>query len=127
MIKKLVVVVLACIQPAIAVARPVIIPAKFHGEFNAAQKFCGTGLSDMRLRISATKIRFYESEGAVKSILFQPNGAITVMAEYSGEGETWTDMDQFSLSKDGNQLIVQNPSSEQTPQQSTTRIRCLKR
>ena len=107
-----------------AAARTVTIPVRFQGEFNAAPRYCGTGLSDMRLRISATKIRFYESEGTVKSILTQPNGEITVMAEYSGEGETWTDMDQFALSRDGRQLTVRNPSSEQTAQQSTIRIRC---
>jgi hypothetical protein len=105
-------------------ARTVTIPPRFQGEFNAAPRFCGTGLSDMRLRISATKIRFYESEGTVKSILTQPNGEITILAEYAGEGETWTDMGQFALSSDGRQLTVRNPSSEQTAQQNTFRIRC---
>ena len=110
-----------------ASARTVSIPVRFQGEYDSALRYCGTGLSDMRLRISATKIRFYESEGTVKSILTQANGELTIMAEYNGEGETWTDVDQFALSRDGRQLTVRNPSNEQTAQQSSIRIRCPKR
>ena len=105
----------------------VTIPTRFHGEFNSAIIDCGTGLSDMRLRISATKIRFYESEGTVQSILTQPNGEIVMLAEYSGEGETWIAMDQFALSADGRRLTVRNPKSEQTAQQNSVRIRCPKK
>jgi hypothetical protein len=115
-------------NPAGAAApRPVTIPIRFHGEFDAAQKYCGTGVSDMRLRISANKIRFYESEGTRISILTQPNGEITVLAEYHGEGESWHSMGQFALSPDGKRLIVRNPAGDQIAQQSTTRIRCTKK
>lgn len=108
-------------------ARSVTIPIRFIGEFNSSPNYCGTDLSDMRVRISATKIKFYESEGNVKAILSQPNGEITVMAEYSGEGKIWTNMIQLATSRDGKQLIIRNPSDAQIDQQSATRIRCSRK
>ena len=82
------------------------IPARFHGEWNADPDACGTGSSESRLRISADRIRFYESVGVVKDVEIESDRVITVEAQYRGEGDTWSDERRLSLSADGNSLTV---------------------
>ncbi len=82
------------------------IPAAFHGEWNADLGACGTGASETRLRISADRVRFYESSGAVRRVEVLNPRVIDVTAEYQGEGDTWRDERRFTLSEDGNSLTV---------------------
>ncbi|MHB1168130.1 MAG: hypothetical protein ACYC28_02460 [Longimicrobiales bacterium] len=82
------------------------IPARFHGEWNADPDACGTGSSESRLRISADRIRFYESVGVVEDVDIESDRVITVEARYQGEGDTWSDERRLSLSSDGSSLTV---------------------
>lgn len=84
------------------------IPARFHGEWNADLDACGTGASETRLRISADRVRFYESAGAVRRVEIVNSRVIDVTAEYQGEGDTWEGERRFTLSDDGNSLTVSN-------------------
>jgi hypothetical protein len=118
------------IQASCAAAKPVLMPVRLHGEWNAGIKFCGTGLSDKRLRISANKVRYYESEGTPKAILTQMNGEITVMIEvqeFTGDEVVWSRMDQFALSADGQKLTMRMAADDQTPQINEVLVRCPKK
>ena len=95
-----------------------IIPARFHGEWNADLSACGTGLSETRLRIDAARLTFYESIGMVRRVEIESEQVVDVTAEYRGEGETWTDERRLSLSPDGASLTVTGQGS------TLTRSRC---
>ncbi len=84
------------------------IPAAFHGEWNAELDACGTGRNATRLRISGSRIRFYESTGVVQAVGIESGRVVTVTAEYQGEGDTWEDERRLSLSADGSSLTVSN-------------------
>lgn len=86
------------------------IPSRFHGEWNADLEACGTGSSVTRLRISADRLRFYESVGSVSEVDVVSDRVITVTAAFQGEGDTWQDERRLSLSADGNSLTVSNGS-----------------
>lgn len=87
------------------------IPAAFHGEWNGDRADCGTGTGLTRLRISADRLRFYESVATVRDVDVESDRVITVTADYEGEGQTWQEKRRFSLSADGNSLTATNGSS----------------
>ncbi|HEU5211090.1 MAG TPA: hypothetical protein VFU06_16960 [Longimicrobiales bacterium] len=87
------------------------IPAAFRGEWNGDRSDCGTGNSVTRLRISADRLRFYESVATVRDVKVESDRVITVTADYEGEGQTWQETRRFSLSADGNSLTATNGSS----------------
>ena len=80
------------------------IPARFHGEWNILE-YCGTN-SDSQLRISANRIDFYESGGPVRAVVTQGEFDLALIAELSGEGETWLSYSFFRLSEDGSSLTA---------------------
>ena len=82
------------------------IPERFHGEWNGDLVACGTGSSETRLRISADQIRFYESVGVVRNVEVESDRVVVVDAEYTGEGETWSDRRRLMLAGDGESLTV---------------------
>lgn len=82
------------------------IPARFQGEWNAELDACGTGESPTRLRISADRIRFYESAGVVQAVAIESERVVNVTAEFTGEGQTWVDERRLTLSDDGSRLTV---------------------
>ena len=94
------------------------IPARFHGEWNQDLSACGTGASETRLRIGADRLRFYESAGEVREVDVVSDRLIEVTATYSGEGQTWTNERQLSLSPDGDTLTVTGDGA------TMTRSRC---
>jgi len=80
------------------------IPARFLGEWNANLKNCGTDLNDSRLRITADRIRFYESGGPVRAVVTQGEFDLALIAELSGEGSAWLSYKHFRLSADHTHL-----------------------
>ena len=105
-------------RPSGVELKPAIIPIQFRGEWNNPTKACGTGISDMRLRIDAKNIRFYESSGEVRRIIRHNSRAITVLGSYSSEGSVWDRVDRLVLSESGKELTVQ------TGQDKATRYKC---
>ncbi|OKH17441.1 hypothetical protein [[Limnothrix rosea] IAM M-220] len=90
----------------ITVSNPIIqegrseIPSQFQGEWNANLDGCGSLSSDGRLVIKPSQLQFYASTGTVSKIMVTGTAGLTVTAEYSGEGSTWTETDNFQLSSD---------------------------
>jgi hypothetical protein len=83
-----------------------VIPRAFVGEWNTDPGACGTGLSDTRLRIESGRLRFYESDGDVRDVTVHNSRSVTVNASFSGEGQTWNDTVQMTLSRSGNELTI---------------------
>ena len=91
--------------PAAAAESQKAVPTRFHGEWNADLEHCGTGLNDTRLRISADRIRFYESGGPVRAVVTQGEFDLAIISELSGEGQVWLSYRHFRLSADHTYLI----------------------
>ena len=81
-----------------------VIPMQFQGEWNFSLEGCGVGHSDGRLVIGLNRIEFYESFGNVQEVIAQGDLKMTVTAEYSSEGETFTRTNSFQLSSDRSTL-----------------------
>lgn len=89
---------------AMAAERREAMPARFAGEWVADLKHCGTGRDDARLRLDADRIRFHESSGPIRAVVARGEFEIALIAELSGEGETWLACHRFRLSADHKQL-----------------------
>ena len=80
------------------------IPTQFQGEWNADLAGCGSLASDGRLVIEPNKLQFYESTAIPSQILVAGDLELTVTAEYSAEGDIFTETDSFLLSSDSKTL-----------------------
>lgn len=100
-----------------APALPAQIPAAFHGRFDESAAACA-GASEYRLVISPTELRFHESAAKVRSVSVDEPLAVTVTAEWEGEGERWTGTRQLQLSKDLNTIMITGQGT------GVTRVRC---
>lgn len=85
--------------------RQPVVPKQFRGEWNAKLSDCGTGMNDSRLVIRAGYIEFYESEGEILAVVTRGANELGVIAELSGEGDSWLAYSQFKLSEDGQALV----------------------
>jgi hypothetical protein len=94
------------------------IPARFQGQWVENLRDCGK-LSDTNLKISANRVDFWESFGTVRSVKAQGNSDLYVTAQFSGEGETWTDSLRFRLSNNQKALTAIYDDGSQF-----TRYRC---
>lgn len=107
--------------PANITAGPVIattIPASFHGEWQFAEAECGTA-AEGRLIVSAAALSFHESIGAVRRVRSIDDEAITVEADFEGEGEAWQADHRLDLSDGGRRLTFAGQGAQ------STRVRCL--
>jgi hypothetical protein len=100
MIRPFALVLILVAVSATAAEQQRAIPARFQGEWNTKLEHCGTDRNDSRLRISADHIQFHESGGPVRAIVTQGELDLAVIAEMSGEGETWLFFRNFRLSAD---------------------------
>lgn len=82
------------------------IPAIYLGEWNDDLAACGTGNNPAALTISSTKLDFYESEGAVRTVEITSERDATVFLTMTGEGETWKTKFRLLLSQSGNELTI---------------------
>jgi hypothetical protein len=80
------------------------VPARFQGQWAASPKQCGAGRGESSLTIGAQQIRFYESAGAIKAAVTRGERELALIAELSGEGETWLAFSHFRLSADQKSL-----------------------
>lgn len=110
------------VSSAAAAERQGTIPARFQGEWNIKLEHCGTDQNDSRLKISADRLQFHESGGSVRAVVTKGKLELAVIAELSGEGETWLFYRHFRLSPDHTSLtdITGNDSA-------VVRYRCPKR
>ena len=83
---------------AVAAERVARVPQAFQG------RWCNAATESL-LEIKGDEISYYESQGPIKAVVKNGDGEIALIAELSGEGETWLATAQFELSKDKKQLI----------------------
>ncbi len=80
-----------------APAEPVTaIPAAFHGVYDQDRDSCGRA-SEYRLNVTADALRFHESLGIVRAVTVAGPDAVDVVADYEGEGESWTNRRRLRL------------------------------
>ena len=84
------------------------VPAQFVGEWNSNVADCGTGNNDSALELRKDRITYYESEGPLRAIVVDGPYELALIAELSGEGETWMATAQFRLSPDESRLTSIN-------------------
>jgi hypothetical protein len=100
MIRSFALVLMLVAVSATAAEQQRAIPARFQGEWNTKLEHCGTDRNDSRLRISADHLRFHESSGPVRAVVTQGEFDLALIAELSGEGETWLFYRHYRLSAD---------------------------
>lgn len=92
------------------------IPIRFHGRWDSSREACARTSSEMRLVVSATNLRFYESVGEVIA-LRSAGDTVAVDLRTTGEGETRTETRALRLDSEG-RLVVESGGT------SVTRVRC---
>lgn len=104
--------------PAPAPDRPsAAIPAPFHGVYDASREACGRP-SDGRLTVTSGALRFHESIGTVRGVTAAGAGAVTVEADYQGEGESWRSVRELRLAEGGDGLTISGDGT------TFARVRC---
>jgi len=106
-------------SPTIAADVVKQVPGQFLGEWNSNLKDCGKHSDDSTLEIHPTSITLYESGGPLKAIVVNGKFEIAMIAELSGEGETWLTTLQFQLSADKKKL-----TATKVPGTEVVRYRC---
>ena len=90
---------------ALAVEPVKSIPSSFQGTWNTKIANCKTHEGDGNLTLSSNEVAFYESDGLVKKVFVNSPLDIIVVAELSGEGDTWLSNIHLRLSPDKTSLI----------------------
>ena len=106
--------------PARAGAEPALvdtIPAAFHGTYDRDAEACA-GPSEYSLRIEGKALRFHESVGKVRGVAVEGPRAVTVIADYQGEGESWSNVRRMELSDDAQALTISGQGL------TISRVRC---
>lgn len=93
------------------------VPAAYHGVYDGSLEACARRGVE-RLTVSARELRFHESVGTVRSVGYGGPGAISVEADYEGEGRRWRGLRIFSLNEDGSRLTVKGDGGD------SVRVRC---
>ncbi|WP_150132038.1 hypothetical protein [Dokdonella koreensis] len=96
------------------------VPDRFIGQWAGSPDSCGSNADDMILRIAPGHIAYWESEGPIKAVVIHGEIEIALIAELSGEGETWLSTANFTLSQDGRQLI----DNTSVPGKELVRYKC---
>lgn len=81
------------------------IPARFQGQWVGDRQYCDR-LSDTKLRITANRIDFWESVGTVLMVKTEGDSDLAVAAQFTSEGETWTNFLRFRLSNNQQTLTT---------------------
>ena len=106
--------------PLLAGGTAPTVPDRFIGYWAGSPTSCGSDADDLILRIGARQISYWESEGPIKAAVTRGDNEIALIAELSGEGETWLATAKFKLSQDGHRLI----DDTTIPGQEVVRYRC---
>ena len=98
------------------------VPARFLGEWSAGTRACGADWDESILVIKPRHITYWGSVGPIKAVVTNGPREIMLIAELSGEGETWLSASHFRLSADGNALTAVDRAEK-----PFIRYRCLPR
>ena len=85
------------------------IPRALHGRWGLVPGDCTDKNGDAKgaLEISATKLRFYESQAAVAEIKETGDDSIRAIFEFAGEGQNWQRDINLHLNESSKRLIRQ--------------------
>jgi hypothetical protein len=112
-------IVLLLAAPLAASESVVAVPAQFLGDWGGSPR-CEATPDDLALRIDRDRVSYHESSGPLKAIVIRGHDELALVAELSGEGETWLATARFRLSPDGDKLI----DDASDPGEETVRYRC---
>ena len=99
-----IVLAIALVTPALASSYgDVAVPERFVGTWAGSPTSCGSDADDLALRLTSHHITYWESEGPIRAVVVRGN-EIALIAELSGEGETWLSTAKFELSPGGRML-----------------------
>lgn len=99
---------------------PASVPERFVGHWAGSPEACGSDTDDLILRIAPGHITYWESDGPIRAVVARAADEIALIAELSGEGETWLSPVRFRLSADGRRLIDETS----IPGNEVVRYRC---
>ncbi|WP_051240105.1 hypothetical protein [Arenimonas composti] len=106
--------------PAQAHDAATTVPAAFVGRWAGSPAACADpGADDLRLDIAPDRIAFWESAGPLRAVVVRGD-QLALIAELSGEGETWLAARSFELAHDGRRLI----DRASVPGEEIVRHRC---
>ena len=80
------------------------IPLPFQGKWAMNSTDCHTS-NPGNVIIYEKKLKFWESEASVISIVTREANELALISEFTGEGENWLGFSYFRLSDDKNQLF----------------------
>ncbi len=93
------------------------IPAIFHGRYDESRAACDRP-SDYRLVVTPSELRFHESIGKVRRVSIEGPRIVHVVADYQGEGESWSNSRELRLSHDDATIMISGDGT------GLTRVRC---
>ncbi len=116
--------------PAVAAERLSTVPDRFRGIWMAEAQHCSAAATDESwLRLDAEAISFYESggphlaivgESPVRAAQQADPDTLVLVSQLGGEGTTWLDLRELTLSPDGRGLTMRMVGVEGAVQ----RVRC---
>lgn len=95
------------------------VPDLFVGSWAGSVSSCGSASDDLALHIGSRHITYWESQGPIKAVVVRGR-EIALIAELSGEGQTWLATAKFTVSAHGS-LLVDRTS---VPGKRIVRYRC---
>ena len=96
-----------------------VVPERFVGTWAGAPASCGSDTDDLALRLTSRHLTYWESDGPIRAVVVRGD-EIALIAELSGEGETWLSTAKFELSPDGRTL----KDNISIPGKEVVRYRC---
>jgi len=86
---------------------PLAFPPAFHGVWDADAEACSGGHSDMRIKIDANGIGYWESEGKPVEIFTAGENDILVALAMLGEEQKWRSHTRFVLDRSGERMFAE--------------------
>ena len=107
---------LTAVATALAAERVDSVPSQFVGTWDP--EGCRHEYGDLRIRITPTRVRHWESEGPIVTVALRGEHEIVIVSELSSEGETWLSARRYTLQDDA--LV----DEDTVPGQRLVRRRC---
>ena len=96
------------------------MPPQFIGHWAGSPQACRALADDQILRIEASQISWWESTGQLRAVVANGDSEVALIAEMSGEGDTWLSTALLRLEEDGRLLIDETAG----PDRALVRHRC---
>jgi hypothetical protein len=104
--------------PSVAAETTIAIPSQFQGVWDADAAACAAVASDMRQYIGPDGMRFGDSVGTTRRVIWRNSQSVSVLTSFISDGDSWEGEVRLTLSPTRDELTVQ------TGENSTNRRRC---